>query len=323
MLASSGSWSAVCAYITAAPANAGPAEDETFAAFEWFCLAHLNKSGDVPGLFDAIGIKRLPEDYARPFLTGHSGSAWFLPGTDTRLVVTLTDKGACGVPNPEVDGIELKRIFESLLRNRSLNTSRIGSETTTTYAVTYPDRLGGPDTRTVVLMTTSVLASVKGANLGAVPERIMVLEGLKIPNWPQGMCEIDEQKKRNINAILCGQSAPESDYRFSGPNCVVNSFRKRLEDTAIQIHAYRLCGEREFSDRLKEANLKAMKFMETLSVCISERVDLAKMMEDSLTAILRRPARSSRRQYLCRVQPRRVIPIEQVGRPPRDELPAR
>jgi hypothetical protein len=174
----------VCAYFTAAPAYAGPAEDETFAAFEWFCLAHLNKSGDVPGLFDAIGVKPLPEDYARPFLTGHLGSVWFLPGTDTRLVVTLTDKGACGVTNPEVNGVELKKLFESLLRNRLLNSERIGSETTTAYAVSYPDKLGGPDTRAVVLMTTSVLASVKGANLGAVPERIMIQEGTKIPNWP-------------------------------------------------------------------------------------------------------------------------------------------
>ena len=27
-----------------------PAEDETFAAFEWFCLAHLNKATEYTGV---------------------------------------------------------------------------------------------------------------------------------------------------------------------------------------------------------------------------------------------------------------------------------
>ena len=155
---------------------AGPAEDETFAAFEWFCLAHLNKSSEIPRLFENIGVKPLPEERARPFLGGHPGSAWFLPGHDTNIVVTLTNKGACGVANPNVDGLELKKIFERLLRNRSLSSDRIGSETTTAYAVSYPDKSGGPDIRTVVMMTTSVLASVKGINLGALPKELWSLK---------------------------------------------------------------------------------------------------------------------------------------------------
>jgi hypothetical protein len=192
---------AVCACGTAAPADAGPAEDETFAAFEWFCLAHLNKSGEIPGLFDAIGVNRLPEDYARAFLAGHSGSAWFLPGSDAKPVVALTDKGACGVINPDIDGIELKRIFESLLRNRLLNSDQIGSETTTAYAVTYPDKLGGPDIHAVVLMTTSVLTSVKGVNLSAVLERIMAPEGLR------GMPAMLDNLITGLNVIALGLAA--------------------------------------------------------------------------------------------------------------------
>ncbi len=71
-----------------------------------------------------------------------------------------------------------------------------------------------------------------------------------------------------------------------GSDCLANSARKRFEDSAAQILGYRICGEREFSDRLKEANLKAIKFIEILSICTSERPNFAKIMDDavSLTA---------------------------------------
>jgi hypothetical protein len=167
-----------------ARADAGPAEDETLAAFEWFCLAHLNKATKIPGLFKAIRVKPIPDNLSQPFLSGHSGSAWFLPDNHTRMVVTLTDKGVCGVANPDVRGPGLKGLFERLLRNLHLSTERKGRETTTAYAVSYPDKVGRPDTRAVVLMTTSALASIKGVNLSAVPERIVLSEGTKIPNWP-------------------------------------------------------------------------------------------------------------------------------------------
>ena len=137
-------------------------------------------------MFKAIRVKPIPDNLSQPFLSGHSGTAWFLPGNHTRLVVTLTDKGACGVANPDVRGLGLKGLFERLLRNLHLSTERIGSETTTAYAVSYPDKVGGPDTRVVVLMTTSALASIKGVNLCAVPERIMLLEGTNIQIGREG-----------------------------------------------------------------------------------------------------------------------------------------
>jgi hypothetical protein len=75
----------------------------------------------------------------------------------------------------------------------------------------------------------------------------------------EGSCGIDDSKKRVIIAFLCGQMAAESQYHFSVSDCLANSVRKRFEDSAVQILGYRICGEREFSDRLKEANLKALK----------------------------------------------------------------
>jgi hypothetical protein len=101
-------------------------------------------------------------------------------------------------------------------------------------------------------------------------------------------CEIDEDKKRTISAVLCGQAAPEVEYRFSGPGCLVKSISKRLDDSAIQIHAFRICGEPDFSERLKEANLRAVKFMETLSTCTPEKPDIRKIMENAIINIARR-----------------------------------
>ncbi len=147
-------------------------------------LSHLNKATEIPGLFKAIRVRPIPNNLSQPLLSGHSGTAWFLPGKHTRLVVTLTDKGTCGVANPDVRGTGLKGLFERLLRNLHLSTERIGSETTTAYAVSYPGKVGGPDTRAVVLMATSAQASIKGVNLWAVSERRMLLDGTRIPNWP-------------------------------------------------------------------------------------------------------------------------------------------
>jgi hypothetical protein len=56
----------------------------------------------------------------------------------------------------------------------------------------------------------------------------------------EGSCEIDESKKRVINALLCGQFAAENQYHFSGSDCFANSARKRFEDSAIQMLGYRI-----------------------------------------------------------------------------------
>jgi hypothetical protein len=173
---------AICAF--GLSAVAGPAEDETFAAFEWFCLAHLNKPNGVPELFKPLGISPLPDNRSGPFLAGHPGTAWLVPGTNTNFVVSQTNAGTCGISNPAVDATELKRIFETSLRKRLLGTDRSGSETTDAYAVTYPDKSGGPDVHAVVSFASSALASVKSVNLVALPEQLAAEEGLKIANWP-------------------------------------------------------------------------------------------------------------------------------------------
>jgi len=56
-------------------------------------------------------------------------------------------------------------------------------------------------------------------------------------------CEISEDKKRTILALLCGQMAREREHHFEGPNCITNSVRVRFRDTAIQILGLKMCGD--------------------------------------------------------------------------------
>ena len=103
----------------------------------------------------------------------------------------------------------------------------------------------------------------------------------------EATCNISEDKKSTILALLCGQMAKEREYHFDGPNCVSNSVRVRFRDTAIQILGAKMCGDLDLSNRLKEANLRALKFFETLSVCTPERLNIANLMDESLSQVAR------------------------------------
>jgi hypothetical protein len=98
----------------------------------------------------------------------------------------------------------------------------------------------------------------------------------------QPQCSISDEKKRLIMSGLCGDMAKESDYKFSGPNCVANSVRKRFQDSAAQIIAYRTCGDEPFSVRLKFGTLRAAHFIQILSACSQEKIDVEKIMDEAM-----------------------------------------
>jgi hypothetical protein len=132
-------------------------------------------------------------------------------------------------------------------------------------------------------------------------------------------CNISEDKKRTILALLCGQMAPEREYHFDGPNCVANSVRVRFRDTAIQILGLKMCGDLDLSNRLKETNLRALKFFETLSVCTAERPNLANLMDESLSQVTRDIANErctpELRSLLVQQRPRLEKQIEMLTDP--------
>jgi hypothetical protein len=78
---------------TAQSSLAGPSEEEVYAAFEWFCLSHLGRGELIPELFEQIGVARLPDDKARPFLPRRKGIAWLMAGNQSTFIVMLTEHG--------------------------------------------------------------------------------------------------------------------------------------------------------------------------------------------------------------------------------------
>lgn len=103
-------------------------------------------------------------------------------------------------------------------------------------------------------------------------------------------CTIAADKKQLIESVLCGQAAKEPEYQQFGPGCFERSLAKRLEDSAVQIHMYKLCGDAKFSDALRRATVSAMEFMELLSPCVSESVDIKAVMDDRYEFVERKAA---------------------------------
>jgi hypothetical protein len=114
---------------------------------------------------------------------------------------------------------------------------------------------------------------------------VAVTTGIAAPT-----CEIAPQKKQLIESLLCGQNAPEEEYRQSGAGCFRRSVEKRLEDSAIQIHIFSLCGELEFAKSIQQATVDAMKFMEMFAPCVTEKVDIKAVMDERTTFVQRKAA---------------------------------
>jgi len=93
-------------------------------------------------------------------------------------------------------------------------------------------------------------------------------------------CLIGNEKKAFIKAILCGQNAPEAAYRFSGPDCVRKSLARRLEDSIVHVEVLLKCGHAMFAERYKKGVLESVKFMQTLSVCTNDRLNVSKVYAD-------------------------------------------
>ena len=104
-------------------------------------------------------------------------------------------------------------------------------------------------------------------------------------------CEISFEKKQTIQSVLCGQNATETQYRQFGPGCIKRSLERRLEDSAVQIFSFQVCGEAEFAEELRKATVEAMTFMEVLAPCVNEAIDIAAIMDERTKFVEQKGAR--------------------------------
>lgn len=168
-------------------AFASSSDEEVFAAFEWFCLSHLQKPETIEQLFPPLGIQPLPQDQADAFLSPQKGKAWIIPGSITKgFVVTLTDSGVCTINGSYANGKETQNIFEKNTKNIKLTSETVGSQTQDVYALVFSGANGvNMATKALVSITTSNLKSIDGIILTAMPEKLMLENNIHINNWPE------------------------------------------------------------------------------------------------------------------------------------------
>ena len=165
------------------PAKANDAEEDIYAAFEWFCLSHLKEPDTIPILLKDSPFVELPKDIAEKFLAPQSGRAW-MHDEKHKTVLALTDKNICSIMNTGSDGSAILKFFLDFTNNIKLDTINMGSQFQDVYAVTFPDAKGKGDGHAIVMITLSKLPSYKGIIMNSMSENTAKEIGINYNKWP-------------------------------------------------------------------------------------------------------------------------------------------
>lgn len=104
-------------------------------------------------------------------------------------------------------------------------------------------------------------------------------------------CHVAPETFRVISDLLCGQYAPEPEYRFSGANCAQRSVAARAYGTAAQLALLDACGESDFATDFRRASETAMVVFQVLSVCIDEEINFRDALVHAEAQLLRERGR--------------------------------
>jgi hypothetical protein len=177
---------AVCLVGIAAPAAASNQEEAAYANFEAFCLDHLTSQQDIARVAGGVGLRQIPDNLKFPIFGDHPGTAWMSPTGEVRFMLALFENGACGISAIDADGDGVMEVLQKNSRNLKIATDRIGSEIDTMFALTYPDRDGGPDKHALVIIQTSSLKTIgAGTRITAFSEDAAKKAGIPVPEWPK------------------------------------------------------------------------------------------------------------------------------------------
>lgn len=116
-------------------------------------------------------------------MNGLPGDALMGKTVTNRFILAITKEGSCGLYSPEVNGTAVEKMFVENSLNRKLSKERLGTETFVTYAIVHPSAAG--DVRVVVTLRYSNLASIGGAWVSEVPEKMLKDHGIAAPDWPK------------------------------------------------------------------------------------------------------------------------------------------
>ncbi len=112
------------------------------------------------------------------------------------------------------------------------------------------------------------------------------------------VCAVTPEKKALIISFLCGQEARDTEYRKSGSGCFKRSIEKRLEDSAIQVFAFRLCGDETSASELESSIIINMRLMEKLAPCTGEKVNISSIWQQRVSYVKGRAGAMSCTQHL-------------------------
>jgi hypothetical protein len=166
-------------------ALAGPIEDDAFAAFETFCIFKLNSPEQIPGMVEYIGAPELRGNAARPYLGAQKGRAWMMRRDAGPFVLLLADDGTCGLFAPDGDRSSFRAILNAYPAATLAASEPVGTEQHDLYVIVAARKDDGPDFRAAIMLRASNLASVRGAYLSAIPEKLMNEKKMAPPTWPK------------------------------------------------------------------------------------------------------------------------------------------
>jgi hypothetical protein len=146
-------------------------EEETVAAFEWFCIETAQNPQRIESLFSQIGIEPMEAHKAQPFIAPKQGKVWLLMGSYTPMVVSMTNDSICTIQSSYADGPSTLQILLDNFELRKISEDDEGTQTLSVYTLTYKSEFH------LVSVMTSKLHSIGGINISLFPADLVRKEG--------------------------------------------------------------------------------------------------------------------------------------------------
>jgi len=178
------------------PASDAASTKEAMAVstFEAVCLLNADRPGQIPDALLTMGANETKEIKAARSLaplTGRTFKALLAPFTGRTFelkdeagdfLIVVTDTGACSLYSREAEGLATETLLKERMPNRQLGKQAAGSETHSTYAVSYP--VADRTIHALVFVDRPTDAKATGVRLSALAEQSLQARRQKSPPWP-------------------------------------------------------------------------------------------------------------------------------------------
>lgn len=273
------------AFVVLGGAVQAQSADDFLMNVEGICLRNMHDVSVVGDVVKAAGARDLPTELRRGIAPpeGELLGAWYLEIDGFRLMIGTSEGGLRGETISTCAVVTQTPATEAIVtRMNEILDIQLLSDDTEGYQRYrhYETNFAGADIMITILTGTHPSTS---DILNLSVQSGFARSATQITH--ESSCRIDEDIRRIISSTLCGQAAPEREYRFFGDNCARKSIEARLRDTAAQIVLFEKCGDREFANRLASASIMAMDFMQELLPCTGENFDIQRILDEAVSDV--------------------------------------